>query len=223
HELDDLAAIAADLAERDDLLFARAQQLVRNALCARGYELGIAEDVFWLDPEVIEADPELGDPAPSARVDAPPGSLPTAPFDRVLAKRKAAAARAAHARAAGWQMPLVVGPGEPRDQACRKPLQGVGFGPPITGRVVRFASLASAVLASPGDVIVVRAVTPALAVFVGRCAALVSETGNLLDHGAALARELGITCVVGCRDAWASLHDDDVVDVDGDAGTVSPR
>lgn len=118
-------------------------------------------------------------------------------------------------------MPLVVGANA--ENYRRETLHGVGAGPRVTGRVVRFASLASAVLAAPGDVVVVRAVTPALAVFVGRCAALVSETGGLLDHGAALARELGITCVVGCRDAWTSLHDNDTVDVDGDAGTVTLR
>jgi len=100
-------------------------------------------------------------------------------------------------------------------------LRGVGYGPRVVGRVVRFASLASAMFASAGDVVVVRAVTPALAVFVGKCAALVSETGGLLDHGAALARELGITCVVGCAHAWTSLADGELVVVDGDAGTIT--
>ncbi|HET9992534.1 MAG TPA: PEP/pyruvate-binding domain-containing protein [Kofleriaceae bacterium] len=198
----DLAAIAADLAERDDLLFARAQQLVRTALLARGAELGIGDDIFWTDLELVRAhDPSELDP--------------------ILLQRKASAARSANARASAWQMPLVVGAPSSGDEPRRETLHGVGAGPRVTGRVVRFASLASAVLASPGDVVVVRAVTPALAVFVGRCAALVSETGGLLDHGAALARELGITCVVGCRDAWTSLRDHDTVDVDGDAGTVT--
>lgn len=197
----DLAAIAADLAERDDLLFARAQQRVRLALLARGAELGIGDDIFWIDLDLARS----ADPDPTTL------------------QRKASAARTANARAATWQMPLVVGGEATASDDRRKTLHGVGAGPRVTGRVVRFGSLASAVLAAPGDVIVVRAVTPALAVFVGRCAALVSETGGLLDHGAALARELGITCVVGCRDAWTSLHDNDTVDVDGDAGTVTRR
>jgi phosphohistidine swiveling domain-containing protein len=53
------------------------------------------------------------------------------------------------------------------------------------------------------------------------CAALVSETGGLLDHGAALARELGATCVVGCAGAWTALADGVQVSVDGDAGVVT--
>ncbi len=204
----DLASIAADLAERDDLLFARAQHMVRTALLVYADEHGIdRDDIFWLPLWDVVTD----------HLDQGANHVP---IDPMVAKRKASAARAAAERASKWQMPLVVG-GEA--QPAREALHGVGHGPRVTGRVVRFASLAAATLASPGDVIVVRAVTPALAVFVGRCAALVSETGGILDHGAALARELGITCVVGCHDAWTSLTDSQLVEVDGDAGTVTPR
>ena len=205
----DLASIAADLAERDDLLFARAQHMVRTTLLAYADEHGIdREDIFWLPL----AESMVGDVDRSA--------ANHTPIDPIGAKRRASAARAAAERASKWRMPLVVGGGS---QPVREALHGVGHGPRVIGRVVRFASLAAATLASPGDVIVVRAVTPALAVFVGRCAALVSETGGILDHGAALARELGITCVVGCHDAWTSLTDGQLVEVDGTAGTVTPR
>src|SRR5207302_10457180 len=115
------------------------------------------------------------------------------------------------------QMPLVVGAAA---REAGESLRGVGTGPRVSGRVVRFASLGSAIAVGAGDVVVTRAVTPALAVLVVGCAALVSETGGLLDHGAALARELAIPCVVGCRDAWTRLTDGMLVTVDGDAGTV---
>ena len=108
------------------------------------------------------------------------------------------------------------GPVEPPGRA----LHGIGTGPRVTGRIVRFATLASTVRIGPGDVVVTRTVTPALAIQVIGCAALVSETGGLLDHGAALARELGIPCVVGCHEAWSLLGDGMVVTVDGDAGSV---
>jgi phosphohistidine swiveling domain-containing protein len=70
--------------------------------------------------------------------------------------------------------------------------------------------------------VVTRAITPALAMSLEGCAALVSETGGLLDHGAALARELAIPCVVGCTGAWTQLTDGMLVSVDGDAGLVEP-
>jgi pyruvate,water dikinase len=57
-------------------------------------------------------------------------------------------------------------------------------------------------------------------VIVVGCAAIVSETGGLLDHGAAMARELGIPCVVGCRDAWSRLADGMIVTVED--GAVVP-
>jgi pyruvate,water dikinase len=194
-----LARCAADLGERDDVLFARAQLLVRKAILARAVSLGIApEDAFWLP---------LDELASAASID---------PLD---ARRKASGARAAAERAALWQMPLVVG-GEPPHE--HPPLRGSGTGPRVAGRVVRFASLASAVAVGAQDVVVARANTPALSVLVAGCAALVSETGGLLDHGAALAREMGIPCVVGCRDAWTSLSDGMLVTVDGDGGTVTP-
>jgi pyruvate,water dikinase len=186
----------ADLAERDDLLFARAQWLVRRALLARGSKLGLSsDDVFWLRFADLRG-----------------------PIDPDEARRRASAGRAAAERAARWQMPIVVG-GSTAPAA--EPLCGVGTGPRVTGRVVRFASLASAVTVGPRDVVVTRAVTPALAVLVAGCAALVSETGGLLDHGAALARELGIPCVVGCTDAWSQLADGMLVTVDGEAGVVT--
>jgi phosphohistidine swiveling domain-containing protein len=181
-------AFVADLAERDDIYFARMQQLVRRALLERG----LGDDVFWLPLDIGEIDP-------------------------IDARRRAAAARAATARASEWDMPFVVG-GEPARRG--EPLRGVGGGQRVTGRAVRFATLAGAMFARPGDVVIVRAVTPALAMFVGACAAIVSETGGLLDHGAALARELGITYVVGCHDAWHSIDDGAIVTVDGDAGVV---
>lgn len=193
-----LARLAADLAERDDVLFARAQLLVRRALLARAAELGLdGDDIFWLPLDDVST-------AESVNRDA--------------AHRRASAARSAAARAAQWQMPVSVG----APPNLGRSLHGLGTGPRVTGRVVRFGSLATAAFVGASDIVVVRAVTPALAVFIGRCAAIVSESGGLLDHGAALARELGIPCVVGCHDAWVKLAAGMLVTVDGDAGTVTP-
>ncbi|MBA3451876.1 MAG: hypothetical protein H0T42_02125 [Deltaproteobacteria bacterium] len=201
----DLARTAADLAERDDVWFARAQWLVRKAILERAHELAIdPDDAFWIPLEEV---------ATATALDA----------DDV--HRRASGARAAAARAAQWAMPIIVDGDAGRHDpggasgATGATLRGIGSGPRVSGRVVRFETLASVVRVSTGDVVVTRAVTPALAVLMIGCAALVSETGGLLDHGAALARELGIPCVVGCQDAW-QLTNGMVVVVDGDAGTV---
>jgi phosphohistidine swiveling domain-containing protein len=192
----DVARAAADLAERDDHWFARAQLLVRKSVIARADELGLdPDDAFWIPLEDLEQNH----------------------LDPDDVRRRASAARNAAARASQWAMPRTVG-GPVESPAIA--LRGLGTGSRVTGRIVRLATLASTVAISSGDIVVARAVTPALAIAVIGCAALVSETGGLLDHGAALARELGIPCVVGCHDAWSLLTDGMVVTVDGDAGSV---
>jgi pyruvate,water dikinase len=202
----ELARAAADAGERDDVWFARAQWLVRKALLARSRELDLRDDdIFWIPLD------DVVDDAVTLRT-----------LDPDDVHRRASAARAAHARAAEWDMPLTVQPGDACGESPRvATLRGVGFGPRVVGRVVRFASLAAARPVSRDEVVVTRAVTPALAMLVDGCAALVSETGGLLDHGAAFARELGVTCVVGCAGAWTALGDGAQVSVDGDAGLVA--
>jgi len=201
----DLARAAADLGERDDVWFARAQWLVRRAILAKARELAIdPDDAFWTP---------LGYLVTATH-------LVTAPeIDRDELHRRAAGARSAAVRAGRWLMPVVVGGTPEPDRPPSRTFHGIGSGPRVKGRVVRSGSLASIIEVTPTDIVVTRAVTPALAVLVVGCAALVSETGGLLDHGAAMARELGIPCVVGCKGAWG-LADGLVVTVDGDAGTV---
>jgi phosphohistidine swiveling domain-containing protein len=197
----ELARAAADAGETDDLWFARAQWMVRRALRAHGAAQALrGDDVFWLALD------ELVTPRT---------------FDPDDAQRRASAARAAFARAATWDMPRIVH-GDVVDAAPDDTsLRGVGFGARVVGRVVRLASLGAPAAIEPGDIVVTRAITPALAMIVDGCAALVSETGGLLDHGAALARELGIPCVVGCAGAWTQLVDGALIAIDGDAGLVS--
>jgi pyruvate,water dikinase len=193
----EVARAAADLAERDDLWFAKAQWLVRRALLARAVELGVDEgDICWLSLDDLAAELDPDD-----------------------VRRRASAAKAAYDRASKWAMPLVIGDDAVDD---RPALRGHGSGARgISGRVVRFESLARAMEVTRGDVIVTRAITPALAVFVVGCAAIVSETGGPLDHGAAIARELGVPFVVGCKDAWSLLQDGMIVTIDADLVTVA--
>ena len=196
-----LARAAADAGELDDLWFARAQWMVRRALLAQAETLGLRarEDIFWLPLDHV---------------------ITATALDPDDVQRRASAARAAHARSAAWDMPRIVH-GDAIDAPSAEDLRGVGFGARVVGRVVRIAALSEPPPIAPGDVVVTRAITPALAMIVEGCAALVSETGGLLDHGAALARELGVACVVGCAGAWTQLGDGMRVAVDGDAGRVS--
>jgi pyruvate,water dikinase len=85
-------------------------------------------------------------------------------------------------------------------------------------RVVR--SLADADRLAPGEVLVAETTAPPWTPLFGVAAAVVTDTGGILSHSAVVAREYGIPAVVGAGDATAVIADGDLVEVDGDAGTV---
>ena len=51
-------------------------------------------------------------------------------------------------------------------------------------------------------------------------AAVVTDVGAPLSHGAIVARELGIPAVVGCERRHSGISDGDQLRVDGARGTV---
>ncbi|HTJ47399.1 MAG TPA: PEP/pyruvate-binding domain-containing protein, partial [Kofleriaceae bacterium] len=168
-----LASAVAELAEEDDLAFARAQAFVRRALLAQAADRGIdPDDIFWL-------------------------ALEDETHDRNVAHARASAARTAAARAAQWDMPLAVADGKAIDL---EHTHGRGFGGRATGRVIAIRDLAQLAPLPAGAIAVVPTVTPALALFAQHAAAIVADHGGALDHGVALARELGIPYVIA-RDA----------------------
>jgi phosphohistidine swiveling domain-containing protein len=71
----------------------------------------------------------------------------------------------------------------------------------------------------PGDVLVVRATTPAFNAVLSIAGAVVTADGGLLSHAAVLARELGIPAVVGAPGAL-DIADGCLVEVDPMTGTV---
>jgi len=188
--------------ERNDLYFGRAQRRVRDCLLQVGHALGLSEvdDVFWLPLSDVCAW--------SAGADAPSAA----------ALAQLAAANRARARVqAQWRMPLAVCDGEAIDanDAQRGIWHGHGSGARVTAIVA-----ASAAQLGAGEALVAAAITPQMVVQARRAACLVSDHGGPLSHAVAMARELGIPCVVGCRGASAQLSAGDHIMVDGSTGVV---
>ena len=73
-----------------------------------------------------------------------------------------------------------------------------------------------------GDVLVCPATTAQWSVLFPSVGALVTDEGSLLSHPAIVAREYGVPAVVATRFATTALHDGQLVEVDGTAGTVRP-
>ena len=72
----------------------------------------------------------------------------------------------------------------------------------------------------PGDVLVAPVLDAALGPLFASAAGVVAEMGGALSHGAVVARELGVPCVVDVRGAMSSLREGEVVLVDGGVGEV---
>ena len=85
-------------------------------------------------------------------------------------------------------------------------------------RVVR--SLAEASRVNAGEILVAETTAPPWTPLFGVVAAVVTDTGGILGHCAVVAREYGIPAVVGATGATTVIEDGDVVEVDGEAGTV---
>ena len=70
-----------------------------------------------------------------------------------------------------------------------------------------------------GDILVTRQTDPGWAPVFCLVSGLIIERGGMLSHGAILAREFGLPCVVGIRNATALIPHGAWATVDGDRGT----
>jgi pyruvate,water dikinase len=72
----------------------------------------------------------------------------------------------------------------------------------------------------PGEILVTHATEPAWTPIFINAAGVVLEIGGILQHGAIIAREYGIPCVSGIREATQMIQDGDLLEVDGTNGIV---
>ncbi len=109
-------------------------------------------------------------------------------------------------------------------------MDGATIGDPMTGTGIGTSSyIGRACVASsadeaierlePGDVLVVRATSPAFNAVLMIAGAVVTADGGPMSHAAVLARELGIAAVIGASGAL-SIPDGSTVEVDPVAGAV---
>jgi len=84
-------------------------------------------------------------------------------------------------------------------------------------RVVTCASDADALLR--GDVLVCRTTDPSWTPYFAIASAVVIEIGGPLSHGAIVARELGIPCVIA-ENATREIRDGAHIRVDGNSGEI---
>ena len=113
------------------------------------------------------------------------------------------------------------------DEPCPRPstLRGTGAcGGTASGPAAVLGDVRDAARLRGGDVLVTRQTDPGWAPVFGLVSGLVIERGGLLSHGAIVAREFGLPCVVGVENATGRIGSGQRVTVDGDRGvcTIDP-
>lgn len=117
-------------------------------------------------------------------------------------------------------VPLSTSGSDPATDSGTVELVGVGAS---AGRVVGRACVVrdpSDVELEPGDVLVCHITDPGWSALFTLADAVVTDVGGQASHGAILARELGLPCVVGTVNATRTIRDGDTIEVDGSAGTI---
>ncbi len=90
----------------------------------------------------------------------------------------------------------------------------------VTGRATVLETVTQASLLARGDVLVTKQTDPGWGPVFPLISGLVIERGGMLSHGAIIAREFGIPCVVGVKDAMRRIPSGATVTVDADRGEV---
>jgi len=112
------------------------------------------------------------------------------------------------------------GHGNPANGGSRT-LRGAGAcGGCATGRAVVLGDASEAGRLAADDILVTRQTDPGWAPIFFLIKGLVIERGGMLSHGAIVAREFGIPCVVGVPHATRELFEAGQIEVDGDRGEV---
>jgi pyruvate,water dikinase len=99
-------------------------------------------------------------------------------------------------------------------------LQGIGIvGGTVVGRA-RVVHDAAAADLEPGDILVCATTDPSWTPLFMLADALVIDTGGEVSHGAIVARELGVTCVINTVTGTRDIPDGATITVDGATGCV---
>lgn len=100
-------------------------------------------------------------------------------------------------------------------------LTGLGVGTEIVEGPVRIVlDPGDDIEVENGDILVCPTTDPSWVALMTVAGGLVIDIGGAVSHGAVVAREIGIPCVIGTHTGTRDLRDGDVVRVDGARGTV---
>lgn len=100
-------------------------------------------------------------------------------------------------------------------------ISGLAVSPGVVEGRARVVLDAAVSELAPGEVLVCETTDPSWASLFLVASALVIDIGGALSHGAIVARELGVPCVINTRVGTRRLRTGDLLRVDGEAGVVT--
>lgn len=205
-----LAATYIPLREEGKAALAKGFDGARAACAVRGAQLvaaGViddARDVFYLTLDEIR-----GTPPPNAR-------------DLVAARRELRAAYEQIDVPDAWVGPPVPVPLAPAGEQDVETVTGVAAAHGVAEGFARvLASADDLDDLEPDEILVCRTTDPSWASAFHLAAGAVIDIGSTSSHGAIVAREMGMPCVIGTGDGTGVLRTGDLIRVDGGAGVVT--
>lgn len=99
-------------------------------------------------------------------------------------------------------------------------LIGIPVSPGLVQGTVKLLNGEEPTTINPSDIVVAYVADPGLTPNFTNAAGVVLEVGGALQHGAVVARELGIPCVTSILGVTRLLKDGDHIEVDGNSGSV---
>ncbi len=110
---------------------------------------------------------------------------------------------------------------ETLDDVTAENISGIGVSPgTIIGRARVVLDPADCGDFERGDILVCRNTDPSWAPLFTLAGGIVTDMGGMLSHGAIIARELGVPCVVNTRTGTRSLSDRQRIHIDGTTGKI---
>jgi len=139
---------------------------------------------------------------------------------------RAVARRDAFAFQQRFEFPEIsVGMPQPLEPQQVDMADGILFGRPASRGVVEGSArvahtLAEAALLQPGEILVTPITDIGWTPYFSMIAGLVTDLGSAVSHGAVIAREYGLPCVVNTRQGTRFIATGDLIRLDGDTGKV---
>ena len=101
-----------------------------------------------------------------------------------------------------------------------------GNGTPVSSGIAEaparvITTLDEANTLQPGEIMICQFTDVGWTPYFSLASGVVTEIGGLLSHGAVVAREFGLPCVVGVRGATTRIKSGSIVRVEGDTGKVT--